>query len=82
MRGMLLPNSSKNLLMYLNNSTVKLITKCFDQIQKDRQIVLRVLRVDRRRDRRVLRVDRRELRVNKQVLLVVKRVLRVARRVE
>ena len=69
---MLLPNSSKNLLMYLNNSTVKLITKCFDQIQKDRQIVLRVLRVDRGKDRRVLRVDRRELRVNKQVLLVVK----------
>ena len=75
MRGMLLPNSSKNLLMYLNNSTVKLIIKCFDQIQKDRQIVLRVLRVDRGKDRRVLRVDRRELRVNKQVLLVVKRVL-------
>ena len=75
MRGMLLPNSSKNLLMYLNNSTVKLITKCFDQIQKDRQIVLRVLRVDRGKDRRVLRVDRRELQVNKQVLLVAKRVL-------
>ena len=29
MRGKLLPNSSKNLLMYLINSTAKLITKCF-----------------------------------------------------
>ena len=29
MRGMLLPNSSKNLLMYPINSAAKLITNCF-----------------------------------------------------
>ena len=40
-----------------------------DQLQKDRQIVLRVLRVDRRVplvDRRVLRVDKRVLRIGEE----------------
>ena len=46
-----------------------------DQLKKDRQIVLRVLRVDRQ----ILRVDRRVLRVVKQVLRMDKRVLRVGK---
>ena len=57
-----------------------------DQLWKDRQIVLRVLRVDRQilrvdrgMDRRALRVDTWVLRVEKRVLRVGKRVLRVIR---
>ena len=59
-----------------------------DQLQKDPQIVLRVLRVDRQvlwADKQVQRMgkrmDRRGLRVKKQVLRVEKRELRADKRV-
>ena len=58
-----------------------------DQLQKDRQIVLRVLRVDRQvlrvdiwvlwMEKRVLRMDKRVPKVIKQVLWVIKRVVQV-----
>lgn len=49
-----------------------------DQLWNDRQMALRVLRVDRQ----TLKVDRRLLRMNRQVLRVDKRVLRVHRAVK
>ena len=61
-----------------------LTTASVRSVIKNRQIVLLVLRVDRRvlrEDKRVLRVDRRVLRVDKRVLLVDKQVLRVGKRV-
>ena len=52
-------------------------------VSKDRQILLRVLRVDRqilREDRQLLQVDRQVLGMKKQVIRWDKRVLRVGKR--
>ena len=70
-------NTSGGLL--ISSPRLLSVTISTDQLLKDWQTVLRVLRVDRqilRMDRRVLRVDRRVLRGDKWVLRVGKWVLR------
>ena len=62
----------------LHNFDDTVVSLWLDQLWNDRQIVLRVLRVDRQ----ILKVDRRLLRMNRQVLRVDKRVLRVQRAVK